>query len=578
MKFNGGEDHGKTVWKCKDYRDLLEGKSAWILVSPGEIFDGETGLYTGIQKLARLSPNFETIQIADTNIYDFKKVPIELQKPPGNFTKKRCSKASVALPANTLDIFKNVEPAHETRLQTANRKNFDRIIEKELDNYIVQGPSPSSRVDFKTESSDLTQLASGPKLIKSQIRATSATSKPKGPRARANLVFRTQMTEQTLSKSGSKSRSKSKGSHSKKQNVISATRATANDWHSKDGVFSNSNDPMGGGFSKFSKEATSDAEDYLSNGKVGSLILGESNTSNRFRIIEKDLKNSIGGKIGKGTLKGTHEIFNPLSNGTWSLKPKSSRTTNSPPWKKNYSDANLSHRPMLQNGSKNSQTHAYLNKLSSMEIVVEEQYGKTTRDSLKAPFSNKKQKPQTARPGMNDQNRSAKLSNYQITSNIYSGNIYSGTKFISDVKSQARPVTSSNTGSSNFRLHKGPLKIVSENESGTGIHESLEKEPQPIMMMFSNIDDEIETEFEMYQKDRSPANENSIGNTNEIKGYHPTINGVSLTTKQPKETVVNKTDGAGETSDLFFVNKVDLINGKTMSKGSDDEGTFQEAV
>lgn len=43
MKFNGGEDHGKTVWKCKDYRDLLEGKSAWLLVTSGEIFDGETG-------------------------------------------------------------------------------------------------------------------------------------------------------------------------------------------------------------------------------------------------------------------------------------------------------------------------------------------------------------------------------------------------------------------------------------------------------------------------------------------------------------------------------------------------------
>jgi hypothetical protein len=110
--------------------------------------------------------------------------------------------------------------------------------------------------------------------------------------------------------------------------------------------------------------------------------------------------------------------------------------------------------------------------MSSMDIVVEEQYGKTTRDSLKAPFSNKKKKPQTARPRMNDQDRSGKLSNYQITSNIYSG-----TKFMSDFKAQARPVTFSNFGSSNFRLHKGPLKIVSENESGTGIHDSLEKEP-----------------------------------------------------------------------------------------------------
>jgi hypothetical protein len=67
------------------------------------------------------------------------------------------------------------------------------------------------------------------------------------------------------------------------------------------------------------------------------------------------------------------------------------------------------------------------------------------------------------------------------------------------------------------------------------------------MMMFSNIDDEIETEFEMYLKDRTPVNENSIGDTNEIKGFQSTINGVTQTRK-------------------------------TMSKGSDDEGTFQEAV
>jgi hypothetical protein len=174
---------------------------------------------------------------------------------------------------------------------------------------------------------------------------------------------------------------------------------------------------------------------------------------------------------------------------------------------------------------------------------------------------------------MNDQDRSGKLSNYQITSNIYSG-----TKFMSDFKVQARPVTFSNTGSSNFRLHKGPLKIVAENESGTGIHDSLEKEPQPTMMMFSNIDDEIETEFEMYLKDRTPVNESSIGNTSEIKGYQSTINGVSLTRKLQKESVVNKKDGAGETPDIFFAKKVEITTGKTMSKGSDDEGTFQEAV
>lgn len=241
----------------------------------------------------------DTIQIGDTNVHDFKKVPIELQKPPGNFTKKKCSKHAEAGP-DALDRFKNVEPAHETRLQTAKRKNFDRIIEKELDKYIVQEPTLSSRVDFKTEGSELTRVASGPKLTKGLTRATSATIQPKGPRARAraNPHLRTQMTEQTLSKSRSKSRSKSKGSHSKKRNVFSATRATANDRMSKDGVFSNFNDPMGGGFSKFSKEGTSEAEDYLSNGKVGSLILGESNTSNRFRIIEKDLKNSASGKVG----------------------------------------------------------------------------------------------------------------------------------------------------------------------------------------------------------------------------------------------------------------------------------------
>lgn len=98
------------------------------------------------------------------------------------------------------------------------------------------------------------------------------------------------------------------------------------------------------------------------------------------------------------------------------------------------------------------------------------------------------------------------------------------------------------------------------------------------MMMFSNIDDEIETEFEMYLKDRSLVNENWIGNTNEIKGYHSTIDGISLDRKLQKETVINKKDGAGETPDIFFANKVDLTTGKTMSKGSDDEGTFQEAV
>lgn len=231
---------------------------------------------------------------------------------------------------------------------------------------------------------------------------------------------------------------------------------------------------------------------------------------------------------------------------------------------------------MVRGGSnsKNSQTQAYLRGMNSMDIVEEEQYGKTTRDSLKAPFSNKKQKPQTARARMNVGHLNAKLSNYQITSNIYSGN-----KYMSDIKAQVRPVTSSNTGSSNFRLHKGPLKIVSENDSGAGIHDSVEKEPtQPTVIMFSNIDDEIETEFEMYQKDRSPLGENSIPNTNKIEDYHSTITGVSPTREQPKETVFNKTDGAKETSDIFLAKKVNIGSKKTISKGSEDEGTFQEAV
>ena len=118
-----------------------------------------------------------------------------------------------------------------------------------------------------------------------------------------------------------------------------------------------------------------------------------------------------------------------------------------------------------------------------------------TNDFKKNP---KKNKGKTTRPHTS-QPYSQNQSNLNLNKFKFNKTLIKSNKFISEI--QSKPAHT-------FYLSKEPLKNISENPSDKNEHEpSSVSKYENTVVMFSNLDDEIQNEFDVYAKKRVETNQ-----------------------------------------------------------------------